>query len=264
MRTIKKVGILIVALTALFPLALTGCMSLLFSGGVGNIIKNHKPAPDVDGETITRKRLRATEEIAAALAVLDARSGLTSYATGSDDRCDKGENDAFTRDGYAHRCTVRMTRFYGTSGNFRTHMLGLEDLLAASGWQLPRSTFHEMFANYYDVYCDGPRIAVFGAGPGVRPQCEVSKLPRSASDGYKKGALILWIEYGERGGDTLYVTDMMNIMQRVPITTFKEGDRKFDLYHKQDLQNVGALVEDITAAHQYVLSVTIQDTYFEN
>jgi hypothetical protein len=141
-------------------------------------------------------------------------------------------------------------------------MLGFEDLLASSGWQLPRSTFREMFANYYDVHCDGQRIAVFGFGPG--PECEVSKLPPSGSDGYKKGDLILWIECGERGGDTLHVRNMMEVMQRVPVTTFKEGDPRFDLYKKQNLQNVGALVEDITASHKYVLSVTIEKTYFEN
>lgn len=62
----------------------------------------------------------------------------------------------------------------------------------------------------------------------------------------------------------LHVTDMMNIMQRVPIAIYKEGNRRLDLYHKQSLQDVGALVEDITAAHQYVLSVTIQKHYFEN
>jgi hypothetical protein len=261
-RAMNRVTIAIIALVALVPLTLSGC-SLLLSGGVGNIIRNHKPAPDVDGPTITRKRLAAMQEIEAALAVVDAGARSTSYATATDDRCDKGENDAFTRDGYAHRCTVRMTRFYGTSGGFRAHMLGLEDLLASSGWQLPRSTFREMFANYYDVYCDGRRIAVFGSGPGVGPECEVSKLPRSRSE-YKKGDLLLWIECGERGGDNLYVRNMMEIMQRVPVTTFKEGDRRFDLYKKQNLQNVNALIEDITASHKYVLSVTIQKTYFEN
>jgi hypothetical protein len=50
----------------------------------------------------------------------------------------------------------------------------------------------------------------------------------------------------------------------VPVTLYKEGDPKFDLYKKQNLQNVNALIEDITASHPYVLSVTLQKTYFEN
>lgn len=263
MRALNKVATAIVALVALVSLTLSGC-ALLFSGGVGNVIRNHKPAPDVEGRPITRKRLRALEEIEAALGAVDAGAGFTSYATATDDRCDKGENNAFTRDGYAYRCTVRMTRFYGTSANFRASMLGFEDLLASSGWQLPRSTFRDMFTSYYDRFCGDRRIAVFGAGPGVGPQCEVSRLPRTGSEGYKKDDLILWIEYGERGGDTLYVRNMMEIMQRVPVTLYKEGDPKFDLYKKQNLQNVNALIEDITASHPYVLSVTLQKTYFEN
>lgn len=270
MRAPKKVAIAIVAFAAVATLTLSGCATLLFSGGVGNIIRNLKPAPDVERRTITRKRLRATEEAEAALAVLDAGTQFTSYATSTDDRCYKGENDWKIKEGYAHRCTVRMTRFYGMNGDFRAHMLGLEDLLASGGWQLPRSTsaellpatFREMFAKYYDAYCSGDRIAVFGSGRIVRPTCEVSKLPRSGSDGYKKGNLVLWIECAERGETNLH---MMDVVQRVPIgAVFKEHDRRFNLYQKTNLQDVEAQVREITASHRYVLSVTVQKTYFEN
>jgi hypothetical protein len=268
-RATKKVAIAIVTLAAVATLTLSGC-TLLFSGGAGNIVRNLKPAPDAEGRTITRKRLRATEEVEAALAVVDAGTGFTSYATSTDDRCYKGENDWKITEGYAHRCTVRMTRFYGMSGDFRAHMLGLEDLLASGGWQLPRSTFaelppgtfREMFARYYDVYCSGNRIAVFGSGPVVRPTCEVSKLPRSGSDGYKKRSLVLWIECAERGESDLY---MMDFAQKVPIGALaKEHDPKFNLYAKTNLQDVEALVRGITASHRYVLSVAVEETYFEN
>jgi hypothetical protein len=253
MKATKKVAIAIGASAAVVTLTLSGCMTLLFSGGVGNVVRNLKPAPDVEGRTITRKRLRATEEVEAALAAVDAGTALTSYATSTDDRCYQGENDWKIKDGYAHRCTVRMTRFYG-SDEFRRHVLGLEDQLASSGWQLPPATFREMFATYYDVYCRGQRIAVFGVGPITPMQCEVSKLPRSGSDEYKKGHLVLWIEGAERGERNLV---RMGFLQSMPV-----GIRT--LYEKKNLQNVETLIQDITTSQRYVLSVTVAKTYFEN
>ena len=270
MRATKTVAIGIIAFAVMAAMTLTACTTLLFSGGAGNIVRNLKPAPDVNGPSITHKRVKATGEIKAALAVVDAGAGFTSYATSTDDRCYKGENDWKIKEGYAHRCTVRETRFYGMSGDFRANMLGLEDLLASGGWQLPRSSlpeqppasFREMFTKYYDVYCTGNRIAVFGSGPVVGPQCEVSRLPRSASDGYKKGDLVLWIEYAERGEGNPF---MMDFMQKVPIGgLFKESDPTFNLYEKRNLQDVPALVRDIASSHRYAVSVTVQNTYFEN
>jgi hypothetical protein len=266
----KKVAIAIAIFAVLATVTLSGCMALFFSGGIGNIIRNAKPAPNVDGRRITRARLTATEEIEAVLAFLDARTPFTSYATSTDDRCYKGENDWKISEGYAHRCTVRITRFYGISGDFRAHTIGLEDLLASSGWQLPRSlspelppaTFREVFTTYYDVYCNGPRLAVFGSDHIPQPPCEVSRLPRSASHGYRKGDLVLWIESAEGAAGDHF---MMDLTQRVPVGgTFKEHDRKFNLYEKKNLQDVEAVVADITASHMYVLSVTVQKTYFEN
>lgn len=52
MRATKRVAIGIVGFAAVGCLTLAGCMTLLFSGGVGNIVKNLKPAPDVDGRRI--------------------------------------------------------------------------------------------------------------------------------------------------------------------------------------------------------------------
>lgn len=251
------------AFATLVTPALSGC-SLLFYEGLGNIAKNHKPAPDVAGRRITRKRLQAMEEIEAALAVVDAGAPFTSYATAADDRCDKGENNLLTRDGYAYRCTLRMTHFYGASGDFGRIVLGFEDLIVSSGWQPPRPSFRETLASHYDRYCRGQRIAIFGAERGVDSLCDVSQLRPCGVEVYKMGGLSLWVMCGERGVSTLYVRDLMDVLQRVPITLFKEGDPKFDLYKKQSLQNVNALLEDIGASHQYVFSVTIQKTYFEN
>jgi hypothetical protein len=262
----RKVALAIVAFAALAALTLSGCETLLFSGGVGNIIRNHTPAPDVNGQALTRKRLEASEDLKAALAFLDAGTALASYATSTDDRCYKGENNAKITDGYAHRCTVRMTRFYGMSGDFRAQMIGVEDLLASAGWQMPRSisadlpppTFREMFVQYYDVWCRGSHIAIFGSGV-VAPTCEISKLPRSGSNGYRKGHLALWIECAERGESNLF---MMDLMQKVP--TGKEYSPEYILYEKTDVQDLKAVVEGITASHRYVISVTVQETYFEN
>ena len=255
MRSTKKVTRLaIVVLAAVFTPMLSGCLSLLFSGGVGNIYRNLKPAPEAEGRTLTRKRERATRDAEAALAFVDTAPGLTSYATSTDDRCYKGENDWKITDGFAHRCTVRTTRFYGTSGDFKSQLLGLEDLLASGGWQMPRSTFRSMFATYYDRYCPTPHIALFGVGVG-QPSCEVSRLPRTGSEGYRKGRIGLWIECAERGQDNF---SMMDVMQKGP----NVGRSSF--FQKTKLQDVNVQVQDITATHRYVISVTVEETYFEN
>lgn len=75
MRATKRVAIGIVGFAAVGCLTLAGCMTLLFSGGVGNIVKNLKPAPDVDGRRITRKRAEATQAVESALAAVERQSG---------------------------------------------------------------------------------------------------------------------------------------------------------------------------------------------
>lgn len=269
MREAKKMTFASVAFSIVATLLLSGCKTLLFSGGVGNAVKNLKPAPDIAGRSIAGARLKATEEVAAALVAVDAGTGFTSYATSTDDRCYKGVNDLWIKDGYAYRCTVRWTRFYGMSGSFRTQMIGLEDLLGSNGWQLWRSgypeyqpvTFRGTFASQ-DAACGPQRIAVFGYGDMVRSTCDPSKLPRVRSDGYEQGKLRLWIEYQERDQVPEH---MMDFMQRVDIGgEYKQHDRKYNLYTKSNLQDVSARVREILELHPYAVSVTVEKIYFEN
>jgi hypothetical protein len=119
-----------------------------------------------------------------------------------------------------------------------------------------------MFVTYYDVWCTGRRIAVFAASPIPPMRCEPSKLPHVGSDGYKKGKLVLWLEFAERGQDNLF---MMDMVQRVPVGgIFKDSDRRYNLYQQTSLQDVQAVARNVTASHDYVLSVTVEQTYFEN
>lgn len=273
MRAQKNIAAAIAASAVLVTLTLPGCKSLLASGSFGNFAKNLKPAPEVSGPAITRKRLRAIDEVESALAAADASAGFTSYATSSDDRCYKGENEWFVRDGYAHRCTLRMTRFYGMSGDFRDQMIAFEDHLVTGGWRLPRAapgevpsgSFRDVFENYYDRHCRAPRIAVFN---GSQPSCEISSLPRSQTSGYRKGELSLWIEYAERGESDAYMSSdvyMMELVQSAPTgSAFKQEDARYNLYQNTSVQDVKARVREITQAHSYVVSITVEKIYFEN
>src|SRR5262245_39637409 len=105
----------LIALAMLFTLILTGCMTA---------------PPDPESRSVIRARVKATKEVEDSLAVLDTSTGFSSYATSTDDRCYKGENNWKIKDGFANRCTVRITRFYGIGDDFRAQRLGLEDVLA--------------------------------------------------------------------------------------------------------------------------------------
>jgi hypothetical protein len=90
--------------------------------------------------------------------------------------------------GYAHRCTLRLTRYYGFDGDFRQRMLDFEKSLLSLSWKNGLSddpaaraqSVEYMLASYYDQ----------------RPGMLVDSIP--APSGYNAPGLVLELRWAER------------------------------------------------------------------
>jgi hypothetical protein len=232
-------------------LPLTGCLNILMSGGVGNTIKNTKPAPDIHSSKLVAKRMATQKTIEANLDALEISDGPAKYATSTHDRCYKGQNNYKVQDGYAYRCTFHVTRYYGMNGDFRAQMMAYEKLLRANGWRAPTSNLEKIMTDFYDWNYNGqdPTFRKI-----YRRRFLVSDLPRPY-EGYRKDNLVLFFDYAERETTNLLPLDLA---QQVSFDTLSET------YDRKDLQNTRAVFEEITKTHQYVVLISIQGTYFQN
>jgi hypothetical protein len=174
-------------------------------------------------------------------------SPVAYYETSKDDACYDGVNNFKIRDGYAHHCTLRVTRFYGVDGDFRQKMIGFEKQIIAAGWHFelgngdgrythPSDSMESDMLIYYDTRPYGTVDHV--AGPL----------------GYSKVAFDLRIKWAERN-----TTDRRGLeyLQRVTGNMTR-------YYKEQSLQDVDDLFRRVTRDHRYVLAIAIEGHYFEN
>lgn len=246
-----KKQVAITGLAIIAALLLAGCS--LLSVTIGNSIRNSKSAPDANSASITRKRAKLTRAMEADFGALGAGTDFVRQAIATDDRCYKGENDWKVQSGFAHRCTIRITHFYGMNGDFPAKMIGLENLLSANGWTLPRASITELLTGYYDKFCGSRRMAVFGRG-AITPSCSLAELSKP-HERYTKRNLELFISFAEKEAkDLSRMDDVQSINWSTPVLT----------YDKKEFQNVRVLFQEMTQSYQYVLAVSIQATYFEN
>ena len=254
----KKVAVIsivifIVIVLAIPPLFIYVYLPFAFSGGVEGLRKRRIPAPDVNGPTVTSRRMAMKNDIEAAFNVLDNGAGFTRHAISTHDRCYKGEADWKFVDPYAHRCELRVTRFYGFNGDFRIQMIKFETLLDHSGWTLPDGfTIQRIMIDYYDPRHGRPMPLPFLGGNDVRRYL-ISDLPTPSE--YHKNNLALNIVYVEKETDDLYrLGSAQKIIDYTHVVT--HDDKEF--------QDARAVFQKITKSCKYVLAVPIQGTYFEN
>ena len=236
------------------PLLLVLFFLLQFSGGISGITSSLKSAPNPESVGIVKKREESKASINSAFSTLEESSGLTSYGASSHDHCYKGQNNWKVHDGYAYRCTYRVTRFYGFNQDFRTKMLDFEQMLVGSDWKPtngPDLPIKEIMQDYYDKYYDDkdPQISQNFGGKYL-----VSDLPTPIG-GYKNDTLTMDMDFAEK--DTKYLF-------QIDYTQNITGDTFDTTYEKKNFLDINSVFQNVTQHNKYVLALSLQEDYFQN
>lgn len=240
-RTKWAAGLLILLLT--LPLVGAAWIFVAMSGGVYSIMLNMKSRPDPDSPDLKRNMTKLEEQIRVDFRAIP-NERFVHYEASTQDTCYDGANNWKHRDGFAHRCTVRVTNFYGFDGDFRKTMLDIERRLLAAGW---RSNIHDMeWTLNHDVA---------GQDNAAALNHTVDRLPNPYP--YYKGGFTLDIRWAERASSRLF--DLKNIQAQAM------GWVSENTFHDQrKLVDAGDVFRKVTQDHLYIVAIAITGHYFEN
>ncbi len=185
-----------------------------------------------------------SRNIEAAFNALEARTDFATHATYTDHYCEEGKNDWKGRTGYAHRCPIRITRYYGVSGDFRTQMIGFEKLLSTKGWTLPQASITETLRHQHGPLCASRSRPLFGGGHDAHT-CALAHLAKP-NEPYTKGNFQLFIVFADRE------VESMNLITR------------FAAFDGPLFYNSRRMFREITGSYPYALAIAIQGIYFDN
>ncbi len=219
---------------------------LIFNGGIEGLISNLKPAPDPNSSAMNARREAAIAEIDQSFDELQNILHYNYYETAAHDYCSRGSNSWKRSDGYAYRCSLRITKFYGFNGDFRQQMINFEQNIINAGWEGPPyepNPMRKMLEEYYDHY------TIYQSGNLV-----VSNLPGFECD-YGKGRLSLELEFAEKETHSFI---LLNAVQEV------SGQSYDEIYDEKDFQDSSLVIQKISDTDRFVLVISIQKTYFQN
>lgn len=247
----KKLIALFLALACLIIiLPLVGYLSLVlgFSGGIDGVLSSLKTAPDPKSPGVSAKRNAIQSDINHAFSSLEIAAGLKEYAKATYDYCYEGQNNWKIKDGYAHRCDYRLTKYYGFNGDFRQRMLDLEQKLLEQQWQPTNGVSGRLsfyIKNYYDEY--------YGSKNSEGSTYVVSSMP-TVINGYTKNNIRMDVAYGEKAsqGTAWLESTQSGIGRGTPI---------YEDTHFIDLR---ALFAEITEDNKYIVAISLDKNYFEN
>jgi hypothetical protein len=236
-------GALIVALSVLAA-GVSWFLFVTMNGGIYSIILNMRSRPDLDSPDLQRARTRLEEQIDAEFSRAMEKTGFARYQISKQDSCYDGVNNWKHQDGFAHRCTLRVTNFYGFDGDFRNAMLDFEKALLAAGWH---SNIHDMAWSLTN------NSAVAQDRPTGRP---ANQYPDSINP-YYKGGFALDIGWAQRGETRLF---HLENTQAHNIGWINENN----FYDQRKLADVGNVFREVTRDHTYIAAIAISGHYFEN
>lgn len=239
-----KIALIILAAVVAVSFLAYGSFIVLLNGGIANTIRNLKPEPIMERASIKSARDELNGNIDSALRLIGANNGFAAFAAAKDDRCYKGQNNYKVTQGYAYRCTLRLTRYYGFDGDFRQRMLDFEKSLLSSGWKNGLSddpaarvqNMEYMMTSYYDR----------------RPGMSVDSIP--APSGYNAPGLTLELGWAERQTKNLF---RLEHAQHAP---FYAGH----LYQRPEPVNVDEAFKRAVQDKRYVIAIAVYGHYFEN
>lgn len=213
-------------------------------------INNLKPVPNAEGPRIITLRDEAMKSINEEFVALESKAVFDEFATSTHDVCYDGQNNFKLKEGFAHACAYRKTKFYGYNGDFRQRMIDLEQEILSSAWSKPYDRYNSEYPmktimeRYYDVRIgsDKPKVDYF-------EQNFVSGLPSPSK--YTKWRTSLEINYAEKETKDLFTIERAQKILSVPTW-----------YEKKDFQDIDAVFQKISQTIRYVLVISIQETYF--
>jgi len=218
-----------------------------FRGGIRGTILSLKPRPNLERDDIKERRSKLRVEIDSAFVEVMANTEFVAYETSSQDICYDGTHNQTRVDEFAHRCTLRLTRFYGFDDSFRDKMIEFEHRVLAAGWDRGRwdGPMENYMTNYYDVrhLRNNPSMAV-----------DFVARPRGYhSDSGKLQMKIAWAERAsQRNGVGV---NSLNVVQRYFTVPF---------FEQLNLREGNEVLEQVTRVHKYVLDVAIHGNYFRD
>jgi hypothetical protein len=217
-------------------------VTLIVNGGIDGLISNLKPAPNPNSSAMNATREAATTEINQSFDELQNILHYNYYEMATHDICSKGSSSWKRSDGYAYRCSLRITKFYGFNGDFRQQMIGFEQKIISIGWTPPSyspdNPCKKMLEEYYDPY------------PGKL----VSDLP-GFDCSYKKDGLSLEPAFAEKETRSFI---LQNAVQKV------SGHSYDEIYDEKNFQDSSLVTKMITSTDGFVLIISIQKNYFQN
>lgn len=238
MRKRAKLAIGLLAFLVSLPLFGAAWFFIGMSGGIYSIILNMKSRPTLDSPDLRRNRTKLEAQIDGDFGRAVPNEGVVHYETSLQDSCYDGTNNWKRRDGFAHRCTLRATRFFGFDGDFRKAMLDFETGLFAAGWHFNIHDMEWTLTNYYDAV--------------TRNFHTVDYIPNPYP--YYKGGLALEIRWAER--DSQRLLDLKNIQAH--------GMGENNFYDQRKLTDAADVFRKVTQDHRYILAIAISGHYFEN
>lgn len=236
------------AVVSAFTIAIVGGLLFLavaFMGGPRIVWLNLKPGPDP--EELTKERAQAFKALEVESDEAAQGSSFSEFAEARHDQCYEGQNDGKVDEGFAHRCTVKLTRYYGFNGDFRQQFLDLDRSLYAKGWVNRDDTLSvaQTLHEYFDGYHRQPNAR-------TGEVYLVNNLPTPC---YGKNDLELCVKLAERMTQDLFGLESFQKLHET------SGPPEFE---KKDLVDIRPLFKKITSGNEYMAAVSIQKDYFEN
>ena len=242
----KWVSLVLVLFLAV-PMAGAVWLYVAMNGGIYGIILNMKSRPDPNSPDLRRSRATFEQQIDADFSRAVQSPGFVHYQTSTQDTCYDGANNWKHQDGFAHRCTIWVTNFYGFDGDFQKAMLDFEKVLLAAGW-------HSIHDNTHDMEWSSNNKFVFAKDRTTDRR--LSPYPGDIFSYYKDG-LSLDVRSAERGATRL---GSLEIMQAHSMGWVSENN----FYDQRKVVDVGEVFREVTRDHSYILTVAISGHYFEN
>lgn len=249
----KKILIIVSLIIIAIPLLGYLLLFIGFSGGIDGVISDLKSTPDPKSASVTEKRNLAKKDIGTEFDQLETSFTPTQAEDSIYDNCYEGQNNWKVKEGYAHRCDYRVTRYYGFNGDFRQKMLDLEQELFKLKWQTSNGTGDQLshyIKNYYDKYYGNkdPSISASFGGTYL-----VSSLP-TVINGYSKNGIGMDIAYGEKDSKDIYWLESAPGFSK----------RGFPFFEDKNFIDVKSVFAEITKNNRYVLAISLEKNYFEN
>jgi hypothetical protein len=232
MRRRAKWTIGLLIFLSFIPLAGTALVFIAMNGGISSIILNMESRPDLDSPELNRSRAKLEQQILAHFNRAILGGSFIHFNTSTQDTCYDGANNWKHTDGFAHRCTLLVTNFYGFDGDLRNSMLKFEKQLVAAGWH---SNIHDM--------------------AWALEQYE-GAIDRAASPyPYYQGSFELNMCWAERGSSSLF--NFRNIRAQ-RMGWIEENN----FYDQRNLVEVNNVFRRVTQEHRYIVAIAIRGHYF--